>query len=361
VRAFSLLLFVLAGASSQKSDDAPQLPPARVVLRVDATDPASPWKMVVTNQGDVPVRFAADGRLLTLEMPKPEDPNKPAPKKAKPPPPIVCKLPAELRPAGVVDDRAVVLAPGARYEEVINPALYCFSEASAKGLVAGATVTAKLGFTPPPPRGKKSPPLTPPFVVEPAVANPTVSAVKELVSEPFVVPAAPPVASPPPQEEAQEDDPNGPRIELSAPPRVDTRNELTVGMTLTVKNTGKRPALLHLRRDNLLFDVDGPSASAHCGFPAERRRVPPEGFAPLAPGASRTLDVWVGEMCSDLVFDRPGLYRIRPSIAFPSSSGPTSSKVWSETVTSKEPILVRVREGRLPFYATPPQVFGGGR
>jgi hypothetical protein len=157
------------------------------------------------------------------------------------------------------------------------------------------------------------------------------------------------------------DDPKAPRLELLAPTRVDTLNELTVGMTLTVKNAGGRPAMLHVRRDNLMFDVDGPSGSAHCGLPAERRRVPQDSFTTLAPGATRALDVWVGEMCSDVVFDRPGLYRVWPSLAFPSTGAATPLKIWSESISSKEPILVRVREGRLPFYPSPPQVFGATR
>jgi hypothetical protein len=223
-------------------------------------------------------------------------------------------------------------------------------------------VTAKLGFTPRPAQaGRKNAPPAPPFVAEPAVVNPTVSAVKELMSDPFVLPAAVPVSGAAADDARPSDDPNGPRIELKAPARVDTANELTVGMTLTVKNTGGRPTLLHVRRDNLMFDVDGPSGSAHCGQPAERRRVPKDAFTSLAPGSSRTMDVWVGEMCADVVFDRPGLYRVWPSLAFPSSNTPSTIKVWAEAVSTKQPVLVRVREGRLPFYTSPPQVFGAAR
>jgi hypothetical protein len=300
---------------------------------------------------------------LTLEVPKPEDPYAPsAKKKTKAPAPVVCRLPAELRPTGVVEDRAVVLAPGARYEEVISPALYCFGEALAKALVPGATVTAKLGFTPRPAQpGHKNAPPSPPFIVEPASLNPPVSAIKELSSEPFVLAAAAPVSNAAAEGTQPADDPHAPRLELLGPARVDTANELTVGMNLTVKNRGGRPAMMNVRRDNLMFDVDGPSGSAHCGQPAERRRVPQESFASLAPGGARSMDVWVGEMCADVVFDRPGLYRVWPSLAFPNSSAPTPLKVWSETISTKEPVLVRVREGKLPFYTSPPQVFGATR
>ena len=148
-------------------------------------------------------------------------------------------------------------------------------------------------------------------------------------------------------------------MELTGPARVDTPNELTVGMTLKVKNVGGRPAALHIRRDNMMFDIDGPSGSAHCGQPAEQRGVPRDAFAPLSPGASRTVDVWVGEMCSDAVFDRPGLYRVVASLAFPTSSQIAAPKAWTRTVNAEEAVLVRVRAGRLPFYSSPPEVLGG--
>ena len=122
MRAFSIPVLAFLGVTSRGSvNDGPQLPPPQVVLRIDAPDPAGPWRMVVTNNGEVPVRFAADGRLLRFEMPKADDPyESPAKKKAKATAPVVCKLPSDLRPAGVVENRAVVLGPGARYEEVVG-------------------------------------------------------------------------------------------------------------------------------------------------------------------------------------------------------------------------------------------------
>jgi hypothetical protein len=360
---FSALFMLFAGAALPKGgDDSPPLPPANVVLRVDAPDLAGPWKMVVTNRSDVPVRFAADGRLLSLEIaPEDVDPEPTTKKKKRAPKAITCKLPPELRPAGVVDDRAVILAPGARYEEVFSPALYCFSEAAAKVMVPGAHVTAKLGFPAPANKTRKNAMPRAPLVVEPAVKDPTVSGIKELATEPFALPAAAPISASSAPKTPEPSDPNGPKIELIAPPRVDTPNERTVTMTFAVKNVGGRAAPLHIRRDNLMFDVDGPDGSAHCGQPWSNRGVPKEFFSSLGVGASRTLDVWVGEMCPDVVFDRPGLYRIRASLSFPAASEAARLNAWTQTVTVKEPILVRVREGRLPFYTSPPQVFGAPR
>jgi hypothetical protein len=171
---------------------------------------------------------------------------------------------------------------------------------------------------------------------------------------------APPAVSAGVASTAQEtNDPNGPKIELAAPARIDTPNERTVSMTLTVRNTGGRGVPLHIRRDNLVIDLDGPDGSAHCGSPAMKRAVAKDLFSTLGAGAAKSVDVWVGEMCPDVVFDRPGLYRLRASLAFPSSGEGYSFKPWTQTVTAKETILVRVREGRLPFYSSPPQVLGG--
>ena len=344
------------------SEPAP-LPPARIALRLEAPDVGGPWKMVVSNEGDVPLRFAADGRLLRLEVEPPEDdgadqPYGKAGAKKKAPPPVVCRLPADLRPAGVVESRAVVLGPGARYEEVVSPALYCFAGAEAKALVAGARITAKLGF---PDATKASPktPLRPPFVAEAATSTPTVAPVKEIASDRFVVAAAASAAISRAPDPEPGDDPTAPRLELVGRARIDSGDEKTVTTTLTLKNVGRRTARLHVRRDNLVFDVDGPDGSSQCGMPATRRAVPHDRIETLAPGATRSLEVWIGEMCPNHVFDRPGLYRVRAGLTFPAAIASEGASVWTTTVVTEEPMLVRIRQGRLPFYTSPPQVFGG--
>jgi hypothetical protein len=356
-----LLLFLLAGLP--KGDETPPLPAPRLTLRLDAPDSAGPWKMVVTNDGEVPLRFAADGRLLTFEIEPPEDAGtdqpygKPGVKK-KTPAPVICKLPTELRPAGVIENRAIVLGPGNRYEEVVSPALYCFSESESKALVPGARVTAKLGF-PDPSKGTSKAPPRAPFIAEPAALSPAVTAIKEIVAQGIVLGASPGTGSADTVSSDTSDDPSGPRIELFASARVDSSDEKTVNATLTVKNTGRREVRLHVRRDNLLFDVDGPDGSTHCGAPSARRAVPRELFESLGAGSSRSLEVWIGEMCPNMTFDRPGLYRVRAGLAFPPSPAGDAVSAWTRTVVIKEPILVRIRQGRLPFFTSPPQVFGG--
>jgi len=357
----------LTGAIASAAPDPAPLPSPQVTLRVDAPEDKSAWRLVVTNEGDVPVRLAADGRLLTLEIQPPEPPpveatsktgSKSAPARKGPPAPIVCRLPASLRPGGVVDDRALILGPGARYEEYVNPLLYCFDARAAAALAPGATVTAKLGFPPPAARGPKKAPGDPPFVVEPSTRDPAVAAAKELTAAPFVI-------TRPLEEDADDrtstadgDDAQAPKLELSAPRRIEAEDELTINLSLTIKNTGGRPTTVHFRRDNLIFDVEGPDGPARCGYPTNRRQVPRDLFWALKPGNAQQLDVWVGEMCSDVIFDRPGLYQLSPTLAFPNATPALAVQTWTDPIRTPRPTLLRVLRGRLPFYAEPPQALG---
>ena len=365
------VVLVLAAAVANAAPEPPPLPPAHVTLQIDVPgEDDGPWKMIVTNEGDVPVRLAADGRLLSFEILPPEGSTAPAEtnagakgneRKAKPAEPVVCKLPPQLRPVGVVDDRAVILAPATRYVEIVNPNLYCFELKTAHALTAGATVTAKLGFPPPAARGAKKAPLDPPFIVEPATRDAQVSAVKELATAPFTLSHA---AGPSDDKVRSElpapgGDERAPLLELSAPSRIDSDSELTVGVGFAVKNLGERPTMVHIRRDNLLFDIDGPDGPSHCGTSASHRRVPQENYSSLRPGATQSLDVWVGEMCPDIVFDRPGLYRVWPTLTFPNATGTPAVQGWTTPLRTREPILVRILRGRLPFYAVPPVARGG--
>ena len=135
-------------------------------------------------------------------------------------------------------------------------------------------MTAKLGF--PEAKGAAKAPPRAPFIAEPAVVTPAVAPVKEIAADRFVLTAAPPVSSPRAEDGESTDDPNGPRLELTAPARIDSQDEKTVTTTLTLKNVGRREARLHVRRDNLLFDIDGPDGSSHCGLPSSRRVIPRE-------------------------------------------------------------------------------------
>jgi hypothetical protein len=358
------VLFLPAALAGGKPADQPAPPPAAVTLRIEAPDVSSPWKMIVANEGNTPVRLAADGRLLHLEVLAPETdetPDPPKGKKPKPRKPLVCKLPLGLRPGTVVEDRVLLLSPGARYEEIVNPALYCFGRKEHEALVAGASVTAKLGFAPGKPRGKKEPALVPPFVAEPTLPEAPVSPVKELVAAPFTVTAGPPQPALAAEVTPNQEDPGAPRLEIAAPVRVEATNGRSVDMTVTIRNAGSRATKIHLRRDDVTFVVDGPAGSVQCGTPVLGRASPPESFTTLRASGKQSFAIRLFEPCPDGAFDQPGLYRVRATVTLTDSGEKYALHALTGTATQKEATLLRVDSGRVPFYATPPQVFGAAK
>src|SRR5260221_10063814 len=80
--------------------------------------------------------------------------------------PIKCPVQQEARQTTDLQ-RALVVPPGRSYTERFDPRLYCFGAKEEAGLVEGATIVAKYGWTP-----AKSGPLTTPFVVSPPDVDP---------------------------------------------------------------------------------------------------------------------------------------------------------------------------------------------
>ncbi|RYE93639.1 MAG: hypothetical protein EOO75_03920 [Myxococcales bacterium] len=136
-----------------------ELPPSGVRLELTPAR-EGPWHLALTNAGDAPVRLLADGRLLWLEVieaPTPIDPKKKTPKaramvRGKLP---VCRAPAELRPEGEIAQRVLLLRPGERYEEDIDPMLICGAGKVMAGLRPGALVYPHYGYAPSTARLKK--------------------------------------------------------------------------------------------------------------------------------------------------------------------------------------------------------------
>jgi hypothetical protein len=379
-----------APASSESSNDAPDLPPARVELRVEPLSDSTFWRMLVLNRGTEAVRIAADARLLTLEVHPPEPvpsadadsaliakgPAASAVHRAKSardakPKVLKCQLPAGMRPVEVDDDRALVLPPGRAYEEVFDPALYCFGSDAAATWTKGGDIIASLGFSnasPPPGPASKKKPKAPkgPFVVEPARFPATVAPVSELVAPPVTRPAAPvsadPTAAPNTASAASpagdDDDQGAPRLDLTANPYVDANGTNDISLAVWIKNTGHRPLRALLRRDGLTFEVNGPTGSTFCGDPRPFRTSPPDTLSVVAPGQRVALDVLLGEICPDGTFDRPGLYRVRTLLTAFSTVAARQSQtgVWSGTATTdaRTPSLVRVKTGPSAFHSVPP-------
>jgi hypothetical protein len=320
----------------------------------------------VTNAGHDTVRFAADSRLLSIEIKPPDtatdQDEKPKRGRHVAPKDVQCRLPLGFRPSDVDEDRAILLGANERYEEVIQPSLYCFGAKERAAIVPGAEVTVKLGFTPPAtPKHGKAKPALPPFVAEPTAEVPAVASVKELVAPSFTLPDEPPKKDSAPPSDAgaraqddDDDDPGAPRLSVTAPPAVDSSEAGEIALPVTLKNEGRRRTLAFVRRDALAFDVTGPTGTFRCTTAVRSRGVVRDLVTTFAPKMSVTLNVRLAELCPDHLFDRPGLYTVRPAAELREDGARMGLDAWTGRAVAPTPTLVRVQKGPRPFYATPP-------
>src|SRR5512135_2787011 len=104
---FAVPLLLLGGAAPTEAADPPPL--VLTVTPPPAGKGGGPWRLRVANNGDVPVRIAADPRLLSLEL---------TPKEGKP---LRCVLPDDTRPTS--DEGRELVVPGKRsWTVAIDPA-----------------------------------------------------------------------------------------------------------------------------------------------------------------------------------------------------------------------------------------------
>lgn len=110
------------------------LPPPPVSIRVVAPSPDPAWTLRIDNEGDEPVRIAADVRLLSIEIAKAGTrvfrPCRPAPGQ---------------QPSSFPSSRELYLAPGESWVEPFDPRLFCFG-AEGDLLRGGTVVRFKFGF-----------------------------------------------------------------------------------------------------------------------------------------------------------------------------------------------------------------------
>jgi hypothetical protein len=408
-----------AKPAAAKPPAAEPLPDPAVRLWMTASAPHGPWTMRIDNEGDKPLRIPADVRLLSFEIEPepyvaPTEPADPKPKKwakAKPPAkPVVCKIPAPLRPNGFPEKSALLLRPGESYVESFDPRLFCFGKDAAARLVGGAVVHTRFGWeaAKKPAWSAKKKPDSGPFVVEGTTFPPEVMPLRELTAPTMVLHfgssakrpapnarAADPTADPSETDPKATDakatganapdpkaidtratdpkatdpkatdtkvaalppvvDENAPRLELTSAPFVSASSTTRATITLTATNVGRRPMLVALHPRMLGFRIDGPDGVLRCSSMPPTHGIPRERFRTLAPGASSAMTLLLGEGCTRDALRRPGLYRIQATLDAGESGSELGLAAYTGKVRMREPTLIRVLDGPDPFYAETPR------
>jgi hypothetical protein len=307
---------------------APAAPQPDVRLTIEAPTTRGTWTMHVTNAGDVPVRIAADARLLSLDV-TPRGSRKTA----------HCALPSDLRPSDELD-RALVVPPKRAYVEAFEPRMFCFGAAEADALVPGATVVAHLGWT-----GKRN---HAPFEVEPIEdLTPAVSPIGAL-DAPAIAVADEPTASPPgvATGSAAQPDPVPAHLSLGSVRAIDAATVAGIELPVTLRNYGDHRVVVRFRPEQLSFDVIGPAGAERCGIGTPASAPTREAFSTLGPGGSATLTVVLSSYCTGHTLDQPGLLVVRPRLDTRRASGAEIGlRTFDGEVLAARPTLIRLHSG----------------
>jgi hypothetical protein len=334
--------------------------------------------MVVENHGKTPIRLAADGRLVWLEVVPPAQTFSEARSKAhgralksqamKPGSLPVCKAPSSMRPKVVPESRALVLKPGERYEEKIDPIVLCGNGKAAAALREGAVVYAHYGW---PSRRRfawqahKHSAPKPPFVVD-SLKNPRDSKpIRSLDALPFVL-TQQPTEKPrhgvmannlQPSDRGTLVDQRAARLLLTTQPRIDSANGRNIAVHASLKNEGLRSAVIHVRRDDFAFTVVPPDENqVECGPGPDLRGTARDFFTTLSAGRKKSFTIMLGELCPPNTFRRPGGYRIFTRVLMRHDASHVKLQSFQGTIHAGKPIELRVRSGPLPYHDRPPAV-----
>jgi hypothetical protein len=366
---FAILLAV-SSAWDVRADDAGTLAAAPLVVSVIPGAGGGPWKLRVENTGDVPLRIAADPRLLVLDVTPPAgfvDPTMKTKRAAKvqEPKPVRCVLPDDARPS-TDEGRDLVIPSKRSWSTNVDPLFYCFGARERAMLVSGATVTAHFGW----PAARVLPiarpkpiAVAPPFVAAPVgAAVGKVAPAKALVAAPItltegVAPARP--ATPAPDTTAAGATalpalpPGSASLVVSMPDALDVARGIEIASTLTVVNDGDKAAVFLLRAEMFRFTVAGPAGSVACGTTRAVDAPIRELYSTLAPKGRASIGVLVNALCPTDTFDEPGIYRVTPTLDTSEASGRAIGlKTWDGEARGRSPLLLRVRSSRRPRTST---------
>lgn len=320
-----------------------------VTLAVTPGTAGGPWKLVVTNGGELPVLLAADPRVITLDL----VPQNPSAKVTT----LRCALPDDARPTS--DEGRELVVPAKRSWSVsFDPLFYCFGTKERALLVPGTTVKAHLGWpasltAPKNANAKKAPAApSPPFVVSPVgAAVGQLAPMKELEAATFtlseaVTAAPPPASAAAASPEANEPSPKKP-LAITATEATDVARGIDVPITLTLANESDRAVTTFFRASTLAFTVNGPAGSVACGSPRAIAEPFRELFTTIGVKGKTSQTLLVSALCPAGTFDEPGVYRVVARLDTRGTSGRNVGlKTYDGEVIAKTPALIRVRTPR---------------
>ena len=329
-----------------------------LALSVTAAAGGGPWKLRVENTGELPVRIAADPRLLVLEVTPPAGFVEPAtagakrtvapPKSDGAPKAVRCALPEDARPA--TDEGRELVIPGKRsWSATFDPMLYCFGARERAVLVSGATVTAHFGWPSAPQKAAARPPARPTAAAPPFVASPVGAAIghiapaKALEAAPFTlaenVAAAPSLPAPP----------GAQTLRVTTPETLDVARGTEISTVVTLENPSDRPVTLLFRSDMVRFHVAGPAGSIACGSTRTVGSPLRELYSTVGAKGRASVSVLLTATCPRDTFDAAGIYRVTPVLDTSGASGRgVGLKTFDAAVNGDSPLLLRVRSPRRP-------------
>jgi hypothetical protein len=356
----------LVAPSGRAQEGAPStLSAPPLSLTVTPGTGGGPWKLRIENTGDVPVRVAADPRLLVLEVTPPAGTvldttpaaKRAAPKKPAEPVTVRCALPEDARPA--TDEGRDLVVPGKRsWSATIDPLFYCFGPRERRALVAGATVKARFGWPTPAPKAapRKKPgtpvPPAPPFAAAPVgAALGKIAPTKELEGTPFALGET--VASNLAAAPAEPSAPGRAVLNVSMPESRDVGRGIEIETTVTVANDGDQAAILLFRPETIRFSVSGPQGSYACGTAHVVASPIRELYSTIGVKGRASLSLLLTAKCPVDTFDEPGVFRVVAILDTSNASARSIGlKTWDGAATAANPMLLRVRASRRPSTST---------
>jgi hypothetical protein len=310
--------------------------PSGVSLFLETPTTRGPWRIRLTNEGDVPVNVVADVRFLRLDV----TPRGAAKSRR-------CELPVTMRPSDELQ-RAVVIPPGGAFVESFEPLLYCFDSRERGLLASGSTVVARLGW----PDDRRGPWAVWPVDAadgggarEHAIASPPVG----LPDEPVPPPTRPTTLS------AGED--AAPRLSLVTPVAIDAASLEDLVIPITLRNEASAPVTVRFRPDVIGFDVTSQGAFEHCVWPAPPGAPTREVFTTLPPSGTTEITVTLPSYCGGRILDRSGLLWVRPWLDTRAASGASVGvRTFDGVVIASKGTMVRLQKGRLPTPLSVPRI-----